>query len=154
MKYSLIFLFLFLLSFNTVAKEHKKTTNHNQISSKQIKQVKHLKQVKKPTTKTSIVKHKTQSHKMAGVASWYGYESGPRTASGELFNPKKLTAAHRSLPFGTKVKVTNLKNNKSVIVVINDRGPYVRNRIIDLSKYAAKAINMSGAEKVTLTIVS
>ena len=105
MKYSLIFLFLFLLSFNTVAKEHKKTTNHNQISSKQIKQVKHLKQVKKPTIKTSIVKHKTQSHKMAGVASWYGYESGPRTASGELFNPKKLTAAHRSLPFGTKVKI-------------------------------------------------
>ena len=65
-----------------------------------------------------------------------------------------MTAAHRSLPYGTKVKVTNLDNNQSVIVLINDRGPFVRGRIIDLSKSAAKAIGISGIEKVSLAVIS
>jgi rare lipoprotein A len=66
----------------------------------------------------------------------------------------KLTAAHRRFPLGSKVKVTNLKNNRSTIVLINDRGPYVRGRIIDLSKGAAKAIGMDGVQRVSLDIVS
>lgn len=96
-------------------------------------------------------------HKMNGTASWYSYQASNRshkTASGEVFSPKKLTAAHKTLPFGTKVKVTNLDNKKSVVVTINDRGPFVRGRIIDLSKSAAKIIGMTGIEKVSLRIVS
>lgn len=81
-----------------------------------------------------------------GIASWYGRRfRGRKTASGRRFNPKELTAAHRTLPFGTKVKVTNLENDKDVEVTINDRGPFVRNRIIDLSQAAAHRIGMSGA---------
>lgn len=66
---------------------------------------------------------------------------GKKTASGKMFNMNSLTAAHRTLPFGTRVKITNLKNNKSVIVVINDRGPFVKNRGFDLSKSAFKQIS-------------
>jgi rare lipoprotein A len=74
---------------------------------------------------------------MVGVASYYGQKfAGRPTASGERFDPDGLTAAHRSLPFGTKVRVTNLANNRSVVVRINDRGPFVRGRIIDLSSAA------------------
>ncbi len=70
-----------------------------------------------------------------GRASWYALHS--RTASGERMNPSALTAAHRSLPFGTKVKVTNKNNGKSVVVRINDRGPFIKGRVLDLSKGAA-----------------
>jgi rare lipoprotein A len=81
-----------------------------------------------------------------GCASYYGDEfNGRKTASGEIFHQSQLTAAHRKLAFGTKVKVTNLSNNKSVTVRINDRGPFVAGRIIDLSKSAAKKIDMLGA---------
>jgi len=93
-----------------------------------------------------------ETHGLIGMASWYGNESGNRTANGERFNPKALTAAHRHLPFGTHVKVTNLKNNKSIIVRINDRGPFVRGRIIDLSKHAAKSIGMGGTQLVSLEL--
>lgn len=77
-----------------------------------------------------------------GVASYYWQGRG--TASGERFNPGALTAAHRSLPFNTKVKVTNLRNGKSVIVRINDRGPFVRGRIIDVSRAAASELGFTG----------
>jgi rare lipoprotein A len=77
------------------------------------------------------------------MASYY-YE-GQKTASGARFNPNGLTAAHRSLPFGTRVRVTNRANGRSVVVTINDRGPFIRGRIIDLSRGAAQAINMTGA---------
>jgi rare lipoprotein A len=70
-----------------------------------------------------------------GKASWYALNS--RTASGEPMNPADMTAAHRTLPFGTKVRVTNQRNGRSVVVRINDRGPFVRGRVIDLSKAAA-----------------
>ncbi len=73
-----------------------------------------------------------------GKASWYALHS--RTASGERMNPSALTAAHRSLPFGTKLRVTNQKNGKSVVVRINDRGPFVRGRVLDLSKAAAQRL--------------
>jgi len=78
-----------------------------------------------------------------GHASWYALRS--RTASGEIMNPSALTAAHRSLPFGTKVLVENLRNGRSVVVRINDRGPFVKGRIIDVSKAAASSLGMLGS---------
>ena len=79
----------------------------------------------------------------SGMASWYGPEfSGNQSASGEVFNPNALTAAHRSLPFGTRVKVTNLITGRSIVVRINDRGPYIHGRIIDLSTAAARLIGL------------
>ena len=76
-----------------------------------------------------------------GQASWYGSKyHGKPTSSGELYNKNKMTAAHKTLPFGTKVKVTNLENNESVIVRINDRGPFVGDRIIDVSEVAARKL--------------
>ena len=78
-----------------------------------------------------------------GQASWYGNQFANRpTASGTLFDPEKLTAAHRKLPLGTKVVVTNLHNGRSVLVTINDRGPYWGNRDIDLSYRAARVLGM------------
>lgn len=83
-----------------------------------------------------------------GIASYYKH--GKRTANGERFDPHGYTAAHRTLPFGTRVLVTNLKNGKSVIVRINDRGPFTRGRVIDLSLGAAKVVDLtrSGVAKV------
>lgn len=78
-----------------------------------------------------------------GKASWYALHS--RTANGERMNPSALSAAHRTLPFGTLVKVENLKNGRSVVVRINDRGPFIRGRVIDLSKGAANVLGFVGA---------
>jgi rare lipoprotein A len=90
-----------------------------------------------------------------GDASWYGSENGSRTASGERFNPRELTAAHRRFPFGTMVRVTNEENGRSVEVRINDRGPWTGGRIIDLSSAAADEIDMkrAGVVPVTLEII-
>jgi rare lipoprotein A len=90
----------------------------------------------------------------SGMASYYGNESGSRTASGQRFNQNALTAAHRSLPFGTKLRVTH--GGSSVIVTINDRGPFVRGRVLDLSTGAARAIGLTGAGvgRVTAEVVS
>ena len=86
-----------------------------------------------------------------GVASWYGPGfHGKKTANGERFNTHDLTAAHKTLPFGTKVRVTNESTGKSVVVRINDRGPYAHGRVIDLSKAAAETVGISGVGKVTL----
>jgi rare lipoprotein A len=82
---------------------------------------------------------------LSGAASWYGGKfHGRRTANGERYDMNKHTAAHKSLPFGTKVRVTNRINGKSVAVRINDRGPFTGNRIIDLSRGAAGAVDMIG----------
>jgi rare lipoprotein A len=91
-----------------------------------------------------------------GTASWYGGKfQGRKTANGEIFDTNKFTAAHRTLPFHTKVKVTNLENGKTTTVRINDRGPFVRGRIIDLSRAAAKELDMihSGTAKVRIEII-
>lgn len=88
-----------------------------------------------------------------GLASYYGKAlHGRKTASGQIYNMNNLTAAHRRLPFGTKLKVINLKNNREVIVRINDRGPYKTGRIIDLSKAAARKLGMlkNGIVKVKI----
>lgn len=94
--------------------------------------------------------------KIASLASWYGPGfHGRRTANGEVFNQNALTAAHKSLPFGTRVKVTNLNNGKSVIVRVNDDGPHIPGRVIDLSKGAAARIGMlsSGVAPVRLEVL-
>jgi rare lipoprotein A len=91
--------------------------------------------------------------KQEGIASWYGREfEGRPTASGEIFDPSDMTAAHPSLPFGTKLVVTNQHNNKSVIVRVNDRGPFVPARIIDVSRAAAEQLDMivTGTAPVTV----
>ncbi|MDR7103518.1 septal ring lytic transglycosylase RlpA family protein [Croceicoccus sp. BE223] len=93
----------------------------------------------------------------AGNASWYGARfAGRPTASGERFNPGGFTAAHRTLPFGSKVKVTSQRTGQSIVVRINDRGPFHGNRLIDLSEAAADAIGIKarGQDRVALTLVS
>jgi len=88
-----------------------------------------------------------------GVASVYSTESGSGTASGQKLNPDALTAAHRTLPFGTKVKVTNKGNGRSVVVTINDRGPFVPGRVIDLTPAGARTLGFSGLTQVTLNVM-
>src|SRR5260370_119719 len=103
------------------------------------------------TRKSSGPNNKVQ----IGIASWYGQAfQGRPTASGELFDMEKMTAAHRTLPLGTKVRVQNLVNEKVVEVRINDRGPFVGERIIDLSRAAAQAISMPGIANVRLEVLS
>ena len=89
-----------------------------------------------------------------GWASYY--KSGKTTANGERFKPMGMTAAHRTLPFGTKVVVTNLKTGKSVVVRINDRGPFIKGRVIDLSLGAAKVVGLlrSGVAKVKFDVLN
>ena len=91
--------------------------------------------------------------RQVGMASWYGPGfHGRKTASGERFNQNKLTAAHRKLPLGSEVKVTNLENGRTITVEINDRGPYAKGRVLDLSKAAAKKLGMvdDGVAKVRI----
>ncbi|NCI47769.1 septal ring lytic transglycosylase RlpA family protein [Sediminibacterium soli] len=102
---------------------------------------------------TLVLSCSRKTHSESGLASYYaeGYE-GRKTANGESFHSSALTAAHKKLPFGTKVRVTNLANGKTVKVRINDRGPFVQGRIIDLTKKAAKKLDMvqAGVSKVTI----
>jgi rare lipoprotein A len=91
-----------------------------------------------------------------GIASWYGKRyHGRRTASGEIFDMNSGTAAHRTLPFGTRVQVTNLENGRSAVLKINDRGPFVRRRIIDVSRRAAQELGFvhQGTARVRVRIV-
>ena len=93
-------------------------------------------------------------HSFSGMASYYGNESGSKTASGARFNQNAMTAAHRSLPFGTKLRVSH--GGRSVVVTINDRGPFIRGRVLDLSTGAARAVGLTGAGvgRVTAEVVS
>jgi rare lipoprotein A len=91
-----------------------------------------------------------------GLASWYGGKfHGRRTASGEVYDQNAMTAAHKTLPFGTRVRVTNLKNGRSAVLRINDRGPFVRGRIIDVSRRAADHLGfrVDGVTKVEVQVV-
>jgi rare lipoprotein A len=87
-----------------------------------------------------------------GIAAIYSYR-GSRTASGELARPGGLTAAHRTLPFGTRVRVTNRRNGRTVVVRINDRGPFTRGRVIDLTPAAASQLGFSGITPVSLEVL-
>ena len=90
------------------------------------------------------------AHAQSGIASVY---SGGRTANGERASASGMTAAHRSLPFGTRVRVTNRKSGRSVVVRINDRGPFIRGRVIDVTPAAARALGFSGLAPVTLALM-
>jgi rare lipoprotein A len=89
----------------------------------------------------------------SGIASVYSY-TGHKTANGERLAPGTLTAAHKTLPFGTKVRVTNQRNGSSVVVRINDRGPFIRGRVIDLTPAGARALGFRGLAPVTLSVVA
>jgi rare lipoprotein A len=96
-----------------------------------------------PSEEPRLYPGRVPSFLQVGVASWYGDHFKRRpTASGEPFDPKDITAAHRTLPLGTMARVTNLANGRSILVRINDRGPYAQGRIIDLSRNAAKQLGM------------
>jgi rare lipoprotein A len=108
---------------------------------------------------TDIVKQVEQNTSFveSGIASYYADRfHGKRTASGEPYDREALTAAHPTLPFGTQVRITELKNSKNVIVTINDRGPHTKNRVIDLSYRAAKSIGLikAGVTKVKVETLS
>ena len=95
--------------------------------------------------------HTRRATQGGGLASWYGPGfGGHRTASGERFNAGAFTAAHRFLPFGAQVRVTSRRTGRSVVVRINDRGPYAAGRVIDLTPAASHALGMNGTEPVTL----
>jgi peptidoglycan lytic transglycosylase len=98
-----------------------------------------------------LTAYQTSASAQCGTASWY--HEGARTATGERYRPDGITAAHRTLPFGTRVRVENRRTGRSVIVRINDRGPFIRGRIIDLSRGAKRAIGMDGLASVCLTVL-
>ena len=107
-------------------------------------------------TTNVMAKTKVNQHSTRGEASYYaGFHHGKKTASGERFNMHSLTAAHRTLPLGSKIKVTNLNNGKEVVVRVNDRGPYARGRVLDVSLGAAKKLDMikTGTGKVSIQIL-
>lgn len=102
---------------------------------------------------TEVNKESAWEHYTTGRATWYGPDfHGRTTASGETFNKNKLTAAHRTLKFGTKVRVTNLSNNKKIVVRINDRGPVSKKFVIDISEKAAKQLDMKDAGVVPVKL--
>ena len=111
---------------------------------------------KRPILVIQPVEHEKSNKVIYGKASYYANMfQGRKTANGQIFDQGKLTAAHRTLPFGTKVKVTNVNNHKSVIVTVNDRGPFVRGRMIDLSRSAFRVIGntRSGVLNVKMEII-
>ena len=103
-----------------------------------------------PLNAHPIVNRKSKTTRIVYV-SWYKQRG--ITASGERYNPHAFTVAHKTLPFGTKVKVINMQNKRSVLVTITDRGPYIRNRCIDLSQAAKNSIGMEGTARVTLQVI-
>ncbi|HYC15866.1 MAG TPA: septal ring lytic transglycosylase RlpA family protein [Pseudolabrys sp.] len=89
----------------------------------------------------------------SGVAAFYSTDYSGKTACGERYDPKKFTAAHRSLPFGTRLRITDPKSQRSVVVVVNDRGPFTKGRVLDLSLAAAQALHMTGRGLIKVTAV-
>ncbi len=114
------------------------------------------KSAKAPTAPSTPVQPSVKKHwYQIGRASWYGgYFQGRETASGETYNMTDLTCAHRSLPLGTLVRVTNLVNRKSVVVRVNDRGPYFGSRVVDLSYAAAHFLGFDGTAPVRLDVLN
>jgi len=91
------------------------------------------------------------SRQFSGVAAYYSTNYSGRTADGQDYDPKKFTAAHRTLPFGTHLRVTDPQSRRSVVVVVNDRGPFTKDRVLDLSLAAAKALRMTGRGLMRVT---
>jgi rare lipoprotein A len=102
----------------------------------------------------AIIPSSGTGHSFSGMASFYGNESGSKTASGQRFNQNAMTCAHRSLPFGTKLRVTH--GGQSVVVTVNDRGPFVHGRVLDLSTAAARAVGLTsaGVGRITAEVIS
>jgi rare lipoprotein A len=92
-----------------------------------------------------------KSRQFSGVAAFYSTDYSGRTAGGQKYDPNKFTAAHRTLPFGTRLRVTDPQSHRSVIVVVNDRGPFTKGRVLDLSLAAAKALRMTGRGLMKVT---
>jgi peptidoglycan lytic transglycosylase len=88
-----------------------------------------------------------------GIAAYYSTDYSGRTARGDKYDPTKFTAAHRSLPFGTRLRITDPRSQRSVVVVVNDRGPFSKGRVLDLSLAAAKALHMTGRGLLKVTAV-
>ncbi len=145
---------------NIAEKQQQQTAKQPQQTAKKQQQV--AKQAQQTTKKPQQTVKQSQQNtakkvrgSSRGMASYYGNESGSRTATGERFNPHGLTAAHRTLPLGTKVRVINNYNGRSVVLRVNDRGPFVGGRIIDVSLGAAKQLGMisSGVASVTVEVL-
>ena len=93
------------------------------------------------------------ARQFTGIAAYYSTDYSGRTARGDRYDAAKFTAAHRSLPFGTRLRVTDPRSKRSVVVVVNDRGPFTKGRVLDLSLAAAKALNMTGRGLLNVTAV-
>jgi len=137
---------------------HHKVEHHHYVKHEKQRNIKvkdKRDKLSKPSTDHKVRGSKSsKGYKTTGLASWYGPGfHGRRTASGDRFNMYAMTAAHKTLPLDSKVKVTNLKNNKSIIVTINDRGPYVKGRSIDLSLASARALGVIGTAKVQMVVL-
>lgn len=146
-------------SISTKKQATSKATKKTAKAAKQIavKTVKNEKAAISNKSPKNLHKQIISKHFQTGVASYYAAKfNGRRTANGETFSNTKLTAAHRTLPFGTLIEVTNMRNGRSVIVRVNDRGPYTHSRVLDLSSAAAKQIGMhlSGTANVKIAVVN
>ena len=144
-----------LTPLDGIANAHSHSNTHTQLKHKHDKKVAKTKRNKVNIDKRNIKSKKRYAKNIktveTGKASWYGKQFlGRKTASGERFNTQELTAAHLSLPFGTKLLVRNERNGKEVVVRVNDRGPYIKTRIIDLSQAAARALGIDGIGKVVI----
>ncbi|MBS7333520.1 MAG: septal ring lytic transglycosylase RlpA family protein [Weeksellaceae bacterium] len=146
-----IFAILTIIMIAPIAKAESNLTtdlftveNSNPIKEKELKNTT-AKEEKSTTNEVSEAVEEAKE-KLTGIVSWYADKfHGSKTSSGELYNKNEYTAAHKTLPFGTKVKVTNVRNGKSVIVKINDRGPHSKSRVLDLSRAAFTEIGSINA---------
>ena len=102
---------------------------------------------------TSDVALAQSARQFTGIAAYYSTDYSGRTASGDRYDPNKFTAAHRSLPFGTRLRVSDPRSRRSVVVMVNDRGPFTKGRVLDLSLAAAKVLNMTGRGLLKVTAV-
>ncbi len=152
MKKSLLLVFLIVISFLFSSCGNKRVV-YTPPAKSYTKKPKNCNYTYRVNGKTYCVRKSHRGFVQVGIASWYGPGfHGKRTASGEIYNMYKLTAAHKTLPLGTYVRVINLENGKEVVVKVNDRGPFVPGRIIDLSYAAARKIGMlrKGTAKVKI----
>lgn len=147
---------LFTTAGEAVAKRAVKKNSKTIKGKKAIKDNFRLLNIYKNAAKTAPKLAAKFNNATEGKASWYGgFFNGRKTASGSIFNTQELTAAHRTLPFGTMIRVTNVENNQSVVVEVSDRGPYVNDRILDLSKAAATKLGYAedGVGHVKMTVL-
>lgn len=145
-----------LTSKKVVAKKSEANVKQSKKAVKSTQKIAKNKTAKKKISLAQKHKNTPRQHFQSGVASYYADKfNGRRTANGERFDNKEMTAAHRSLPFGTLIEVTNMRNGKKVVVRVNDRGPYTHARVLDLSKNAARQLGMhnTGVAQVKVAVL-